>query len=117
MTRWQIPNQFFVRAEVTGASYRARAGGSRNQGAGPEGQQGTYRLRRRYFLDRLEMVKALRRAKRRGADVESDLRGLGTVYVGPKDRLVALTAEEAIRLAFPRCDISPPHLKDDGESW
>ena len=108
----QLPNQFYVRAEVTRASYRARAGGSRNQGAGPEGRQGTFRMRRRYFLDARDLVKSVRAAKRRGADVEADLRGFGTVFAGRRDSLVAYTADEAIRLAFPRCDISPPHLKD-----
>lgn len=110
--RQQVPNQFYVRAEVTRASYRARAGGSRNQGAGPQGPQGTYRLQRRYFLDHLDLVQTLQAAKRKGADVESELRGFGTVYVGPRHALQGITADEAIRLAFPRCDISPPHLKD-----
>jgi hypothetical protein len=108
----QMPNEWTVRAEVQRASFRARFGGSRERGA-PGRAQGTYQLRRRYYLNLQHLMDELRVARRRGADIERDLRGLGSVYVGPRDDRRQLTAAEVIRHVFPRCDISPPHYRDD----
>lgn len=108
----QVPNEWSVRAEVQRASFRARSGGSRDRGA-PKRAQGTYRLLRRYYLDLQHLSEELKTARRRGADIERDLRGLGSVYVGPRDNLRQLTAAEVIRHFLPRCDNSPPHYRDD----
>ncbi len=113
----RLGNRWVAPGAPVRASARLRAAArSRAMGQDPSGSPtGTPPLRLRYYYrDELELLRELRRLRRRGFDVAAALRGVRTFYVGRRGSWREVLADEAFRLAFNgRGLFSPPPLGQD----